>query len=118
MPGAYEQHEKAFRDVSAYVILDTNGCIERVATITFKHPRDGAGRLYAYVHWFGQAMVRGFASGGGYDKKSAAVGAAIRKTPADGSERHDEFRRALAKDDGRYWDNRLRDAGFIVLQAV
>jgi len=116
MPDIYEQHEKAFSAVSAFVVLHKG---ERVATIAFKHPRVGAGRLYAYVHWFGQTMVRGFAVGWGYDKKSAAAAAAVRKTtPRDGTEAHDDFCRALSDDGGAYWDDRLRTAGFTVLQAV
>ena len=69
MSSIYELHDKAFRHVSAYVIL-LNG--ERVATVAIKFPADGAGRLYAYVHWIGTPMVRGFAGGYGYDKRSAA----------------------------------------------
>lgn len=46
MKTIYEQHEKAFTSVQAFVIAK-NG--ERVATIAFKFPRDGAGRLYAYI---------------------------------------------------------------------
>lgn len=47
MAKIYDQHRAAFSNVSAYVItLDG----EKVATIAIKFPRDGAGRLYAYVH--------------------------------------------------------------------
>lgn len=56
----YQLHDKAFANVSAYVIAKDG---ERVATIAFKFPRDGAGRLYVYVHWFGLQMVRGWAGG-------------------------------------------------------
>lgn len=115
----YEQHKAAFANVSAYVVMSG---AERVATIAFKFPRDGAGRLYAYVHWFGQTMVRGYAAGGGYDKSSAAVFNALKKmsaykdgdnTPAD----HAVFVLAV-KDTGQSWDRDLRDAGFSVMQAV
>lgn len=68
MPDIYDRHKAAFASVEAFVILH-NG--ERVASIAFKFPRDGAGRLYAYVHRYGLEMVRGFAAGGGYDKRSA-----------------------------------------------
>lgn len=77
MTTVYEQHDAAFKQVSAFVITDSKG--ERVATIAFKFPKDGAGRLYAYVHWIGVPMVRGHANGYGYDKKSAAVESAIPK---------------------------------------
>jgi hypothetical protein len=132
MTDIYEQHEKAFARVSAFVIL-RNG--ERVATIAFKFPADGAGRLYAYVHWFGTAMVRGHAGGYGYDKRSAACVYAARvlakaepvavrsgmdNLEAGAAQRKDfeAFVAALAADNGSYWDSVLHKAGFTVLQAV
>jgi len=122
MTKIYDQHQAAFANVAAYVILDKG---ERVATIAFKYPRDGAGRLFAYVCWFGVEMTRGYASGGGYDKHSAAcsVAAARMTDPRRIPEhvdvpRYDTFRAELRKDDGYQWDRRLRDAGFTVLQAV
>ena len=120
MTDIYEQHEKAFAGVSAFVILH-NG--ERVATIAFRHPNRGM-RLWVYMHWLGIEMVRGHADGGGYDKHSAAVDAAARKLKsldAAGDVATGEFFAFLAAchdSDGRRWDNRLRDAGFTVLQAV
>ena len=116
----YEQHEAAFSQVSAFVIM-LNG--ERVATVAFKFPRDGAGRLYAYVHLFGSPMVRGSAGGYGYDKKSAAVSSAVGggkitvKTDTDTATVR-AFVRACAKDDGYSWQQNLEKAGFTVLQAV
>lgn len=127
MSDIYQQHRAAFAHVEAFVVLKG---AERVATVAFKFPRDGAGRLYAYVHWLGLEMVRGYAGGGGYDKRSAAVADAARRMPLELSDRFTHpamraavegfhmFRATLAKDDGHYWDRRLRDAGFTVLQAV
>ena len=121
----YKQHEAAFQHVSAYVIAKDG---ERVATIAFKFSRDGAGRLYAYVHWLGVPMVRGYADGYGYDKRSAACAVAAHKIvdgpdAGDGRTNGDPaliglFITALRKDDGWDWDRRLRDAGFDVWQAV
>ena len=127
----YNQHAAAFGSVAAFVVMQG---AERVATIAFKYPRDGAGRLYAYVHWIGTPMVRGFAAGGGYDKQSAACASAADKLPATlptttytgGRPHHPEaeraaygvFRAALAKDAGYDWNRELRDAGFNVFQAV
>lgn len=126
MADIYEQHRAAFAQVEAHVILNAQG--ERVATIAFKFPRDGAGRLYAYVHWIGLEMVRGYASGGGYDKRSAACAHAACMMPSgldaktgmhcDPRHSYGDFRRALARDAGSSWDRELRDAGFTVLQAV
>lgn len=127
----YDQHRAAFGNVSAYVVM--HGA-ERVATVAFKFPRDGAGRLYAYVHWAGQGMVRGFASGGGYDKQSAACASAMGRMPAalptttyaDGTPHHGPaeqslylvFAAAMLADNGSTWRDHLRDAGFNVFQAV
>lgn len=134
----YEQHAAAFRHVSAYVVLKDG---ERVATIAFKFPKDGAGRLYAYVHWIGVEMVRGHANGYGYDKRSAAVESAVARIDLTNIEKE---ARALFPDDdvkanmrafaclagpkalkdaltnigGNNWDRALQDAGFTVLQAV
>jgi len=121
----YSQHDAAFRQVSAYVIA-RNG--ERVATIAFKFPKDGAGRLYAYVHWLGLPMVRGYAGGYGYDKRSASVASAARHISAPkpedlatwerDKEARESFVAAIAKDGGQTWDSCLRAAGFDVWQAV
>lgn len=126
----YEQHDSAFAQVSAFVVVKDG---ERVATVAFKFPKDGAGRLYAYVHWLGLPMVRGFADGYGYDKKSAAVESAINKGKAafddasqDPQQISDANSRALHSlrlailtgGEGKYWNRRLEDAGFQVWQAV
>ena len=126
MADIYEQHRAAFARVAAYVVMHKG---ERVATIAFKFPRDGAGRLYAYVHWIGLEMVRGYAGGCGYDKRSAACASAIKPLRAHANApggleivRHESalaaFITALAKDGGQTWDSALREAGFNVLQAV
>jgi hypothetical protein len=120
----YRQHEAAFKNVSAFVVL--NGANERVASIAFKFPQDGAGRLYCYLHIFGTRMVRGFASGGGYDKKSAAVASASGKVSTAGllpdyKKDHDTIeaiQKAVGKDSGYSWDRELENAGFKVFQAV
>jgi hypothetical protein len=123
MSDIYRQHEAAFSNVSAYVIMAKG---ERVATIAFKYPRDGAGRLYAYVHWFGVEMVRGWAAGDGYDKHSAACADAARKITLGKGDAPDSegrtlalaFIKALGYDGAYNWERSLRDAGFEVLRAV
>lgn len=118
-PSIYDQHDKAFPHVSAFVIADGGN---RVATIAFRFPRDGAGRLWAYVHWIGAEMTRGYARGGGYDKKSAAVASAVARlqdaTDTENHARLDAFRDALLDFGGFGWDHKLRNAGFQVWQAV
>jgi len=121
MTDIYRQHDAAFANVSAYIIVK-NG--ERIAKVAFKYPRDGAGRLYAYVHVFGTEMVRGFAGGYGYDKASAAVkDACTRLSYADLDKDQytiaNAFYTAIATgSDGIYWNDRLRAAGFDVWQVV
>ena len=119
----YDHHGKAFVQVSAYVVLSGN---ERVATIAFKFPKDGASRLWVYVHWIGTEMVRGYAGGFGYDKQSAACANAAPNIKAETSpttfinqpEVLEAFKSAIAHDGGERWDTALRNAGFTVLQAV
>jgi hypothetical protein len=118
----YEQHRAAFSQVSAYVVM--HGA-DRVATVAIKYPRDGAGRLYAYVHWLGVPMVRGFAGGGGYDKRTAACASAARKLPDHLPEGYDAaadvyaaFLATMRADGGLDWNTALTGAGFNVLQAV
>lgn len=121
----YDQHDAAFKDVSAFVILKDG---ERVATVAFKFPKDGAGRLYCYLHVIGLPMIRGQAGGYGYDKKSAAFADAAEKQAkvkleswqtSDYSAEYaiaSTFRDCL--NSGHDWHNDLRDAGFTMLQAV
>ena len=75
-PDVYAQHSAHFSRTSAFVIM--LGSV-RVATIAIRYPADGDGRLYAYLHIVGGPMVRGSATGGGYDKHSAAISCAAKK---------------------------------------
>jgi hypothetical protein len=117
MTDIYDQHKVAFANVAAYVVMKDG---DRVATVAFKYPRDGAGRLYAYVHVIGLRMVRGFAGGYGYDKHSAAVENAVAKMGdyMAGTARGELMHAILTGGDGIYWYDRLRKAGFDVWQAV
>ncbi len=123
----YEQHSAAFSAVSAHVVMLGS---ERVATVAFKF----GNAVTAYVHYLGTPMTRGRAGGGGYERQSAACRDAVRKTPAslptntfpDGTPYHNDadraaftkFHAAMTADDGMGWRDRLRDAGFVVWQAV
>jgi len=128
MPDAYEQHRASFARIAAYVVMRDG---ERVATIAFKFPRDGAGRLYAYVQWSGAPMVRGHATG--YSKDDAACADAARKLRsailaenarcvAKGyspvNDAWVSFVVALASDERLGWERRLADASFTVHKAV
>jgi len=118
----YTQHGRAFSQVSAFVI--TKGK-ERVATVAIKFPRDGAGRLWAYVHWLGVPMVRGYAGGYGYDKSSAAVSSAASRVELQTEHvtkaqvnLQKKFIKAASLDNGYDWQRNIEDAGFYTLQAV
>ena len=128
MTKIYEQHEKAFNNVSAFIILKDG---ERVATVAFKYPKDGMGRLWCYLNVLGLPMVRGYAGGCGYDKASAAfLDAAKAQTVVKQPEYmgEDTFNRlgahavsiyeACAARDGYGWQCNVTDAGYIVLKAV
>lgn len=118
MSDIYKQHSAAFASVSAFAILNRTG--DPVATVAIKFPRDGAGRLYAYVHWLGIAMARGHAGGCGYDKRTAAVADAARriKWPVDLGSGSDAFAEAISRDGGDDWIRAVEKAGFRVLQTV
>lgn len=122
----YDQHDAAFRQVSAYVVLKDG---EPVARVALKFPADGAGRLYAYVHWLECEMVRDFAGGYGYDKRTAAFEAAALKIDATGDrhrQMHDDgtlehladFKTACQLHSGYDWTRALEQVGFRVVQAV
>lgn len=121
MTNIYDLHEAAFRDVSAYVVA--NGATgERVATIAFKYARSGL-RTTCYLHVLGTPMVKAFASGGGYDKASAALHYATKKlregdTCSPLAKAHMDVFKRIIKDEGQSWEREVRDAGYNLLRAV
>jgi hypothetical protein len=108
----YNLYDAAFARVSAYIVLDAAGVY--IAKVSVKYPVDGAGRVYAYVHVFGAPMVRGSASGGGYDKRSAACASAAKSAKGW----PDAFRVAMLADAGTGWASAVTAAGYTVLQAI
>lgn len=117
----YKQHDKAFQNVAAYLIIKGG---EPVAKIAFKYPRDGASRLWAYAQVFGYRMARGYASGYGYDKATAATEDAFKSidptTGYDDSKKARILKRIQSNlvDSGYDWTDQLRNAGFKVHQVV
>ena len=71
MTTVYDKHAKHFSQVSAYVIIDSEG--DQKGTMSIKYPKDGAGKLYLYLHLYGSQMVQVSVSGCGFDKLSVAV---------------------------------------------
>lgn len=124
MTNIYDQHDAAFKSVQAFVIVKDG---EKIGKVAIKFPKDGANRLYAYVHIHGAPMVRAYAGGCGYDKSTAAVQEAISKVytssnpDKDTKEYNDlalAIQASMSKADRKGWGNALRDAGFTVFQAV
>jgi hypothetical protein len=114
MPNIYDQHAKAFANVSAYIVARKG---ERIASVAFKH---GA-RCTCYFHIIGTPMAKGWADGGGYDKASAAAHSAIGRIDPNAYPEHLALLKEIAsavRDAGNSWDRDLRDAGFDVWQAV
>lgn len=114
----YTQHEKAFANVSAYVIMFGG---ELLARVNIKY---GA-TVHAYVHAAGTSMVKGTASGGGYDRTSTAVIRAASKivpvSPHSGEEFADVATLVTVMrnaPDGLDWETVLRNAGYNIIQAI
>lgn len=68
----WSKFDKAFSQVSAYVVLDRE-TKEVIAKIALKYPKDGAGRLSCYMHIVGSEVQIGIAGGYGYDKRTSAI---------------------------------------------
>lgn len=119
MPDIYDQHSKAFANVSAFVVARHG---DRIASVAFKRSSAGKGRMYCYLQIFGADMVRACAIGTGRDMKSAAVHSAIGRVVAhDGDIKTIQLLGAIrdaVTDNGASWDQDLRKAGFDVWQAV
>jgi len=101
-------------NVSAYIVM--RGA-EQVGTVRFHYPRDGAGKLTAFAADWTKDMPEGvdfkewtrwqygWATGYGYDKRTAAVGGMT-------------IAGVTLKDQGWDWAHQLREAGLTVIQAI
>lgn len=113
-----ELFDKATAQVGAYAPISNDGRF--IGRVVFKYPRDGAGRLYCYLQAWGAPMARGFASGGGYDKRTAAFEAAAAALPnGEGASSQAwaticTLKDAGAQADGMRWDSRLERRGITV----
>ncbi|BBD98075.1 hypothetical protein SAMIE_1015760 [Sphingobium amiense] len=109
----YAAFDRAFANVSAYVILHSGAAIGRVA---FKH---GAS-VQCYAQIWGGDMQRGTAGGGGYDRATAAAEQAFSRMSEDSATRDDAanhiiaLQSALAGSDGKRWALCIEDAGYTV----
>jgi hypothetical protein len=124
MPDIYDKFDAAFRKVAAYALIHDGKAIGRAA---IKYPADGAGRLTFYLQLWGARMVYGTASGGGYDKATAAfqdAAAKMRPDPEYGDSRPElaslrDTVKALAADPGGVrWSDRLERAGIVAAVVI
>ena len=123
MTSIYEAFDKATARTAAYAVLSAEGGY--VGRVVFCYPRDGAGRLTCYLHIHGSTMVKGTASGCGYDKHSAAVESAVAKLTAktvageatpDAAAHIACWRDVLRACGGHYWYQVLERIGYRVVQ--
>jgi hypothetical protein len=124
----YAQFDRAFSQVQAGVILKDGAPVGRYAV---RYPRDGMGRASFYLQAWGSPMVKGNASGCGYDRTTAAAHyagralvATIRRGNAADFDEKDavalEIGSALAgdSDGGDGWQRRLEQAGYTIARAI
>lgn len=106
--------EQRTRGVQAAAIIDPKDP-QRRGRVIITYPKNGVGRVKA-VAWLpgddtgGSVRHYGWASGGGYDKATAAMGGAEYVAPSG--------ERGRLFDQGTDWSNQLRAAGFIVVGVV
>ena len=115
----YREAGKAINDNQAYIILDG---ARVVAKITLKYTDQ---RCTAYLWIEGVGISKGHASGGGYDRASAALRKAALAAPEciyrniEGyQERRASIINALLHDDGERWHEHLFRAGFTNVSAL
>jgi hypothetical protein len=115
----YDLYHKSFLHSAGYVIVKDG---QKVATVAFKFPADGAGRIYCYFHVSGATMVRSYAGGYGYNKQSAACESAVAAItaviPPEYQAHIDAFKAALDSRPGYEWERRIREAGYEVWQIL
>lgn len=117
MADVHERFDTATTNIGAYTVHLGGRYIGR---LVFKFPREGAGRVHCFAQVWGLAMERGWAGGGGYDKRSAAARSAVKSiTVEDGADpeatKHLKvWQEQLAGYDGDTWNAALERAGYQV----
>lgn len=112
----YKKFDRATRSIEAWLICKDGVNLGRVV---LKH----GDQVTSFVQAWGCDMQSGWARGGGYDRSSAAVQAAalgylsdeykgLRENPSKAADLVNAL--ASLKDDGRHWDDQLRDLGYDV----
>ena len=122
----WQKFDNAFNLVSAYVVMDQD-TMQPIAKIALKYPKDGAGRVNAYIHIVGMEVQHGYAGGYGYDKRTASIIDCIRKMfstvklqDQNINSKQKQFIELLLSDDAQGgWQEVINhNNGFIVIQAV
>lgn len=103
--------ERRTQLVHAAAVIDPSNP-ERWGRVILTYPKNGVGKVMA-VAWlpstegYGFARHYGWASGGGYDRATAAMGGACYTSPNGTA--------GALVDQGTNWQDQLRAAGFIVV---
>ena len=124
----WQKFDNAFNLVSAYVVMDQD-TMQPIAKIALKYPKDGAGRVNAYIHIIGMEVQHGYAGGYGYDKRTASIISAASNCDAflndaencrNVNDRQKQFIDLLLSDEAQGgWQEVINHKnGFIVIQAV
>ena len=126
----WQKFDNAFNLVSAYVVMDQD-TMQPIAKIALKYPKDGAGRVNAYIHIIGMEVQHGYAGGYGYDKRTASIISAasncndiwaqqIKAGHVSLTSAQQNFINLLLSDDAQGgWQEVINhNNGFIVIQAV
>ena len=108
----YAAFDRAFSNVSAYLITYEGQQVGRVA---FKH----GSSVQCFAQLWGSDMQRGKASGGGYDRSTAAAEAAFASigegdVRPDVQQHVDAIKQAMAGPEGQRWISRIEAAGYTV----
>ena len=114
--GVYEAFNTATQAFTAVALVRDGQAVGRVV---IKH---GGASVTAYVQVWGIDMARGRATGGGYDKASAAVSAAVDSMTAASSNpeasRCADVIKSCDFDSGYGWERVLSDAGFTIARVI
>ena len=115
----YAAFDSATRQLGACAIVNEAG--EYVARAVFRYPSARSTRVTCFLQVWGEAMQRGHADGGGYDKETAAFEAAAAKLTAESSPNEAAtaiLKDAAGRDDGKRWADRLVGTGLTVLNVT
>lgn len=108
----YSAFDRTFSNVSAYLITRGGDQVGRVA---FKHGTS----VQCFAQIWGSDMQRGKATGGGYDRSTAAAEDAFSRigegdARPEAQQHVNAIKQAMAGPDGKRWTSRIEAAGYTV----